>query len=113
MGELKVISKSRSLVKEVYSLCKSLPNNEKYVLIPQICRAVISIPSNLVEGQQRTDREFIRFVNIARGSLEEVKIQLLIMEDLYFIKINNAYKLCNEIGKMTYRLLLKLKASAY
>lgn len=109
MTELKVISKSRELVKKIYILAKRLPSTEKYVLIPQMCRSAISVPSNIVEGQQRSDKEFIRFLNIARGSLEELRIQVKIVEDLYYISSPSIISLIDEIGKMTYRLLLKLK----
>ena len=113
--ELLVISKSKSLVKEIYSVVRKLPKEEKYIIIPQILRSAISVPSNIAEGQQRSDKEFLRFLRIARGSLSEVKVQLEIIEDNYqsiinkesFIRIQG---LINEIGKMTYGLMLKLKA---
>ncbi len=112
--KLEVLSRSRTLVKYIYGLCETLPPKEKYILIPQMCRAAISVPSNIAEGQQRGDKEFIRFINIARGSLEELRQQTLICQDLYPSHVRG-YKdilnLINEIGKMTYGLRLKLKAS--
>jgi len=75
INELSVISKSKRLVKLVYDLSKLLPKSEQYVLIPQMLRSAISIPSNLAEGQQRSDKEFIRFIRIARGSLSELKVE--------------------------------------
>lgn len=112
--QLKVISKSRSLVKKIYEICKELPKEENYIIKPQILRASISVPSNIVEGQQRSDKEFIRFLSISRGSLEEVKIQLEIIKDNYGFDelIEPALELCDEIGKMTYRLMLRLKADS-
>lgn len=110
INQLSVVSKSKSLVILIYDICKKLPQKEKYVLIPQITRAVISIPSNLVEGQQRKDKEFIRFIHIARGSLFEVKIQLELIKELYGIPITKELQLIDEIGKMTHGLLLKLRA---
>lgn len=114
--ELSVISKSKSLVRKVYKISYQLPESEKYILIPQILRAAISIPSNIVEGQQRTDKEFIRFITISRGSLFELKIQIEIIKDNYpdinSEILDDILHLINEIGKMTYGLMLKLKSDA-
>jgi len=57
MKQLEVVSRSRSLVNEVYNICKNLPQSENYIIKPQILRASISVPSNIVEGQQRGDKE--------------------------------------------------------
>ena len=108
---MKVISKSKSksLVFMVYDISKRLPREENYVLKPQICKAAILIPSNLAEGSQKSKKDFMRFIKIARGSLEELKIQLQIIESVYPIDCSVELSLCDEIGKMTYGLLLKLK----
>ncbi len=64
-----VWQKGRVLVKEVYQLTKSLPDNEKYGLTSQINRAVVSIPANIAEGSGRkTNLDFCRFLDIANGS---------------------------------------------
>lgn len=65
------------LVVEVYKLTKRFPAEEKYGLIPQIRRAVVSIPSNIAEGAARnTKREFVNFLHTAQGSLSELDTQL-------------------------------------
>lgn len=116
-NELKVITKGKELVKNIYKICSLLPKEETFILCSQIQRASISIPSNLAEGKQRTDKEFLRFIRIARGSLSETKIQLDIISDIYpsiyrnnINLILNTYDIIEEIGKMSYGLMLKLKA---
>lgn len=107
--ELTVISKSKSFVYSIYKICRSLPKEEKYVMIPQILRSAISIPSNITEGQQKSRKEFIHHIKIARGSLSEAMVQLEIISEIYKLDIKDLISLGDEIGKMTYGLLLKLK----
>ena len=60
--DLKVWQKSMSLVIEIYRLVKLLPKEETYALSDQMRRAVVSVPSNIAEGQARNSRkEFINF----------------------------------------------------
>jgi four helix bundle protein len=110
--QLLVVEKSKQLVRMVYKIVKKLPKEEKYIIIPQILRAVISIPSNIVEGQQRTDKDFKRFISISRGSLYEVKMQLEIISHEYNIDTSDEMILIDEIGKMTHGLMLKLTSDA-
>ena len=75
--KLIVYSKSKDLVKSTYSLLKKFPKEEQYALCDQIRRAVISVPSNIVEGNARaSEKEKARFFDIAYGSLMESLCQL-------------------------------------
>lgn len=74
------------LVLKVYELSSYLPNNEKYGLASQICRASVSIPSNIAEGSSRnSDTEYKRFLEIALGSAFELETQLIIIQKLKFV----------------------------
>ncbi|MEE0929279.1 MAG: four helix bundle protein [Acutalibacteraceae bacterium] len=110
--DLIVWQKAIDLVKEVYSLTKQLPNEEKFDLSSQIRRAVISVPSNIAEGNSRnTKKEYINFLGIARGSISEVWTQLIICNELnYFTdkQIQKAVLLCEEISKMLNAMITKL-----
>ena len=75
-----------ALVKAVYKLTRSFPQEEIYGLTAQMRRAAVSIPSNLAEGAARTGRkEFAQFLNIASGSLSELETQSLIAVDLGYL----------------------------
>jgi len=72
------------LVKHVYRLTAALPEKERFTLVSQMNRAVISIPSNIAEGSGRTtEREFIRYLEIAISSSFELVTQLLLIKELY------------------------------
>ena len=102
--ELKVWQKAMDLTVEVYSIVKLLPRDEAHALSEQIRRSVVSIPSNIAEGQGReTMKEFIRFLSIAHGSLRELSTQLEICERVQYLSINQtatAKSLIAEIDKM-------------
>ena len=109
--DLEVWKKSMDLVVEVYKLMKQLPENEKYGLTSQIKRSSISIPSNIAESAARAStKEFIRFLDIASGSLSELETQLLLLERLGFCSTEeNLSEEIETIGKMLYGLKLSLK----
>ena len=82
--ELLVWQKSMTLVRQVYSLTRTLPSSEQFGLASQMQRAVVGIPSNLAEGYGRQHRkEFIQFISIAQVSTCELETQLLICKDVY------------------------------
>lgn len=84
--DLEVWQKSISLVKEIYILTKLLPREEIYGLVSQMRRAAVSIPSNIAEGQPKVSgKEFLRFLEIAYGSLAELETQLIICKELGFL----------------------------
>jgi four helix bundle protein len=78
-------------------------------LCDQIRRSVVSIASNLAEGDEReTDREAVRFFYIAKGSLAELRTQLQIAHEIEYLEKETFDKLeidCLEIGKMIGRLI--------
>ena len=74
------------LTTDIYKLVKLLPKEETYALSDQVRRAAVSIPSNIAEGQGRnSDKEFVNFLSIARGSLWELESQIEICERLGYI----------------------------
>src|SRR5205085_12075093 len=70
--DLKVWKESIDLALMVYALTASYPNAERYGLVSQTRRAVVSIFCNIAEGQGRSQRgEFLNQLSVARGSLQE------------------------------------------
>ena len=84
--KLLVYEKATTLVVHVYKLLKKFPKEEQYALCDQLRRAVISVPSNIAEGLGRlSEKEQVRFIEIAYGSLLEVETQLELACDLHYI----------------------------
>ncbi len=107
-----VWQKGRELVKIVYQLSSQLPDEEKFGLVSQINRAVVSIPANIAEGSGRkTNNDFCRFLDIANGSSFEVETLLILCVDLSYLTekdLIQAQELNQEIQKMLYSLKQKL-----
>ena len=83
--KLEVWQDARKFVSEIYLITKKFPSEEKYALTSQICRAAVSIVSNIAEGVSRkTSKEKLRFLEISYGSLMEVYCQLNIALDLKY-----------------------------
>ena len=81
--DLDVWQNAISLSVDVYS---KFQNCKDYSLKDQICRASVSIPSNIAEGFERQyNKEFIQYLFIAKGSAGEVRTQLLIACKLGFL----------------------------
>ena len=84
--ELDIWNLSRDLVKEVYLLMKSMPDEEKFGLTSQIKRSAVSIPSNIAEGcAKKSNKDFSRFLEISLGSCYELETQLILCSDLELI----------------------------
>lgn len=79
--------KAMDLATAIYRITESFPKKEQYGLTNQLRRAVVSISSNIAEGQGRgATRDFVRFLCMAKGSLQEVQTQVEIAHRLDFIK---------------------------
>ena len=103
---LEVWKVSRQLVASVYQIQNTFPYYEKSGLGDQLRRAVISIPSNIVEGNYRTSiKEQIRFIEIAFGSLMEVYCQLILASDLKYITDNQLIEMKTIIEKIRIMLI--------
>ena len=110
--ELIVWQKAMDLVTEVYCLTRLFPREELYGLTNQIRRAVVSIPSNIAEGQARqSTAEFRHFLSIAQGSRAEVDTQILIAIRLQYLtetQAQTALALLIELKKMLSVLQIRL-----
>lgn len=91
--------------KTIYNITASFPREEQFGLTSQIRRASVSISSNIAEGASRSsDKEFKRFVEIAIGSLFEVKSQLFLGVQIKLISQNEIDGLNNKLNVLAKKL---------
>lgn len=84
--KLDVWKLSMEFVLHIFDITKTFPAEEKIVLIPQMRRSALSIPSNIAEGAGRnTKKEFANFLHVSQGSLSELDTQLEIALRLKYI----------------------------
>ncbi len=107
---LKVWQEAMELVKLVYLETRKLPKYELYALGDQLRRAAVSVPSNIAEGQRKNSRmEFVRFINIAVGSLAELETQVILVRELYGLEINGVLEKIELVFKLLFGLRKGLK----
>ena len=103
--DIKVYQKSYKVMIELYKKVQEFPKEELYGLTSQIKRASTSIPLNIAEGYGKRENvnEFKRFLLMAIGSCDEMKVLLDISRDLGFIE-EEFYRIkeqeYDEIGRM-------------
>jgi four helix bundle protein len=84
--DLQVWQDARILVREVYKITKIRAFRSDFSLKDQIIRASVSTMSNIAEGFERGGRkEFVQFLNIAKGSNGEVRSQLCVALDQEYV----------------------------
>ena len=109
--ELVVWQRAMELVELVYRVTSRFPKEEQYGLTSQLRRAAVSIPSNIAEGQGRsTTRDFLNFLAIAKGSLNELETQILISERLGYLNEQSRSPLLHLITEVA-RIISGLSAS--
>ena len=100
------------LVIAIYKLAESEPLSKSWALRDQICRATLSIPSNVAEGYERDSQaEFRRFLLIAKGSCGELRTQLYIIKAMKLVgeeDIDPLLQECSEISAMLKSLSIHL-----
>lgn len=83
--DLEVWQKAVALSVRIYGNFESCRD---YGFKDQICRAAVSVPSNIAEGMERdSKKETVHFLHIAKGSCAELRTQLLIASKIGYIKL--------------------------
>lgn len=112
--DLIVWQQAMDLAALVYNLTREFPKHEQYGLTSQVCRAAVSVPSNIAEGHARdSTKEFLHHVSFAMGSLAEVETQILLAERLGYLPsdiVNSTITKTAELGRRLRSLQQSLKS---
>ncbi|MDP3940906.1 MAG: four helix bundle protein [bacterium] len=110
--DLFVWKEAHTLALIIYKMTKTFPSDEKFALVDQMRRCVISITSNIAEGFSRQGKkEKIQFYYVAKGSLTELQNQLLLARDLGYID-QKLFVSVAETTVIVHKLLNKFIVSA-
>ena len=103
----------RELAQSVYSLTRKERFNKDFGLSDQIRRASVSVMTNTAEGFERgSNKDFVRFLFIARGSAGEVRSLLYVALDQSYItgeEFNTTHDLCIQTSKIIWGLIKSLR----
>ena len=115
LAKSQVLAAARTLIKPVYIMTRSLPDNERYGLSSQIQRAVISVAANIGEGLGRgTEGDFERHLRIASGSAAELEVLLDAAVDLELLGRKQVLEVRRELRVLRaqlFRLAIRVSAS--
>jgi len=97
----------------VYSMTRSYPKEELYGLTSQVRRAAVSAAANIAEGASREhEKEYLHFLNVARGSIAEVEYLLHLSRRIGYVKSNEYERteaVRNEAAKTLHGLINSVK----
>jgi four helix bundle protein len=109
--DLWVWQKGIDLVKRIYLLTGEGSFNRDFGLRDQIRRAAISIPTNIAEGYERSSRkEYLQFLNIAKGSAGEVRSLLRVAHDIGYVDQENYQEIRTSVLDLSRYLSNQIKS---
>src|SRR5262245_12185342 len=111
--EIDAWEKARELNKRVYRLTREVPMSRDFGLCDQIRRSSLSVMCNIAEGFERGSRkEFIQFLAYAKGSVGEVRAQLIAAIDAAYIDqvtFDTMTTLAKQVGQLIAGLMRYLQ----
>ena len=111
--KLRAFELADKMALSVYLITRMFPKDEIYGLTSQMRRSAVSVPSNIVEGCARhSQTEYLRFLEIAFGSLREVHYQLSLAERLGYID-TSTFSDCDKVMVETEKVLGSLIRSIH
>lgn len=114
--ELEAWKKAHELTLSIYRMTSTFPQEERYGLTAQLRRCASSIGANIAEGfGRRSTKDFLRYLEIASGSLEETRNFLLLARDLGYVKpatFKLFHQSCDETGRLLGALARSLRRRA-
>lgn len=114
--DLEVWQRACDLTVDVYRLAEGYPIREVYGLTSQMRRCPASVPANIAEGRERhSDRDFVRFLRVAAGSLAELETFVELSRRLGSAatdELGCIEEKAAEVGRMLHGLIAAIRGAA-
>ena len=111
--ELEAWQQAHKLTQAIYKATATFPKEERFGILSQLRRAASSIGANIAEGfGRRSTKDFIRYLEIASGSLKEGRNFLLLSRDLKYLRTEDYSRLygnCDTAGRLLGGLMQSLR----
>ncbi|WKZ81808.1 MAG: four helix bundle protein [Acidimicrobiia bacterium] len=112
LGNSRVLDNAKALVRTIYELTRTLPDDERFGLTSQLRRAAVSVAANIAEGLGRGSQgDLERFLRVASGSAAEVVVLLDLVEDLYGIRDDEVVDAIEHIRRQLTLLTRRVNAA--
>ena len=109
--KIKAWDLAHQLAVSVYRSTAHFPVSEQFGITSQLRRAASSVPANIAEGSGRTtDKDFLRFLDIALGSLKETEYFLQLSNDLNYLDETEWLHLSKQVNESLRCLVGFIKA---
>jgi len=112
--DLQVWQLAMRLAHLAYDCTNLFPPIERYVLLPQVRRAALSVPANIAEGRGREHTgDFLNFISTSRGSVQELETYLLFANQRSYLtdaQIQGPMELADHVSRKLWRLRETLTA---
>jgi four helix bundle protein len=113
--DLRCWQRALDLSFSIYQVTRRFPKEETFALTNQLRRAAVSVISNIAEGKGRSsEKELLRFLANARGSLFEIEAQIALAERLSYLshaEANEVLSDTSEVGKLINGLMRAFDSS--
>ena len=111
--DLIIWQRAHRIVLRVYSLTATYPKSELFGLVSQMRRAAVSVPANIAGGFKRKGpSDKTRVMNIAQGSLEELRYYFILSRDLDYLKSCEGSDDIEEVARMLGAYIGTLRSSS-
>lgn len=109
--DLQVWQRGIELVKQVYLLTQEGDLRKDFGLRDQLRRASVSVPTNIAEGFERySRREYVHFLNIAKGSAGEVRSLIRVALEVGYLDLSKYGQLYNHAMELSRMLSTQIQA---
>lgn len=100
--KLNVWKRSKDIAVKIYQITEDINFKKDFGLKDQMRRSAVSISSNIAEGDERfTNKEAIRFLYIANGSVAELITQVIIAYEIGYITLKENNLIVNELEEIS------------